>query len=336
KAKKNVKLMMEKLFGMELELMLLHALVDGKKVIISEASVRRDLKLEDEEGVDCLPNSTIFEQLTLMGQQIRRIGKQVSGTQTANLQNSDTHENNDWRIYVRDRLGSRDVHSRLGQWRSPSKSPPSSTIPTDPYHTPTIIQPSTSQPQKTQKPSKLKRKNTQVPQPSGLIEHVAYEVVHKELGDSLVRAATTASSLEVEQDSGNITKTRSKAIPNESSTTATTFTITTEEVTLAHALADLKSTKPKAKGIAFREPELKKPLKKKDQLKLDKEIVLKLQAEIDEEERIPRAKEEKIDEANIAWDDIQAKVDAYYQLAERLQAEEPEQFTIKEKATLFK
>ncbi|GKA24426.1 hypothetical protein Tco_0710459 [Tanacetum coccineum] len=82
------------------------------------------------------------------------------------------------------------------------------------------------------------------------------------------------------------------------STTATTFTITTEEVTLTHALADLKSTKPKAKGIAFREPELEKPLKKKDQLKLDEEIVLKLQAEIDEEERIPRAKEEKIDEAN--------------------------------------
>ncbi|GJV46476.1 hypothetical protein Tco_1431012 [Tanacetum coccineum] len=67
KAKKSVKLMMEKLFGMELELMLLHALVDGKKIIISEASVRRDLKLKDDEGIDCLPNSTIFEQLALMG-----------------------------------------------------------------------------------------------------------------------------------------------------------------------------------------------------------------------------------------------------------------------------
>ncbi|GJR62354.1 ribonuclease H-like domain-containing protein [Tanacetum coccineum] len=76
KAKKSVKLMMEKLFRMELELMLvktingeaqLHALVDGKKIIITEASVRRDLQLADEEGVDCLPNSTIFEQLTLMG-----------------------------------------------------------------------------------------------------------------------------------------------------------------------------------------------------------------------------------------------------------------------------
>ncbi|GKF84786.1 hypothetical protein Tco_0249684, partial [Tanacetum coccineum] len=53
--------------------------------------------------------------------------------------------------------------------------------PIDPHHTPTFIQPST-QPQKTQKPRKPKRKDTQ-------------------LGNSLVRAATTASSLEAEQDS---------------------------------------------------------------------------------------------------------------------------------------
>ncbi|GKF34158.1 hypothetical protein Tco_0107358, partial [Tanacetum coccineum] len=44
----------------------LHALLDGKKVIITESTVRRDLQLEDKEGVDCLPNATIFEQLTLM------------------------------------------------------------------------------------------------------------------------------------------------------------------------------------------------------------------------------------------------------------------------------
>ncbi|GKD81475.1 hypothetical protein Tco_1348314, partial [Tanacetum coccineum] len=70
---------------------------------------------------------------------------------------------------------------------------------------------------------KPKRKDTQVPQPSDPSDNVADEVVHKELGDSLVRAATTASSLEVEQDSGNITKTRSKATPNESSTLGTTL-----------------------------------------------------------------------------------------------------------------
>ncbi|GKC49157.1 putative ribonuclease H-like domain-containing protein, partial [Tanacetum coccineum] len=45
----------------------LPALVDGKKIIIIESIVRRDLQLEDAEGVDCLPNATIFKQLTLLG-----------------------------------------------------------------------------------------------------------------------------------------------------------------------------------------------------------------------------------------------------------------------------
>ncbi|GKC26132.1 hypothetical protein Tco_1033426 [Tanacetum coccineum] len=45
----------------------LHALVDGKKIIVTESTVRRDLQLEDAEGIDCLPNSTIFEELTRIG-----------------------------------------------------------------------------------------------------------------------------------------------------------------------------------------------------------------------------------------------------------------------------
>ncbi|GJT17271.1 hypothetical protein Tco_0875977 [Tanacetum coccineum] len=328
----------------------------------------------------------------------------------------------------------------------------------------------------------VKEKDTQVPSPSGPTNIVADKAVHKELGDSLVRAATTASSLEAEQDSGNITKTRSKATPNESSSLGTTsgggprcqetmgdtiaqtrfenvsklsndpllargntlrsgedslkqkeimelctnlqtrvldlektkttqqneitslkrkkleqkkrskthglkrlykvglgarvessgdkeylvnvqddakmfdvntlasdevfveqevaakdVNLTVDEVTLAQELTALKSVKPKDKGKGkMVKPEPMKPTKKKVQIMLDKEIALKLQADIDEEERIAKAEEEKIDEANITWDDIQAKVDADYQLAKRLQAEEQEQFTIKEKATLFK
>nr|GEV35897.1 ribonuclease H-like domain-containing protein [Tanacetum cinerariifolium] len=40
--------------------------VDGKKVLITESTIRRYLQLEDVEGVDCLPNDVIFDQLTLM------------------------------------------------------------------------------------------------------------------------------------------------------------------------------------------------------------------------------------------------------------------------------
>ncbi|GJV18183.1 putative ribonuclease H-like domain-containing protein [Tanacetum coccineum] len=39
----------------------LQALVDGKKIIITEEIVKRDLQLEGVDGVDCLPNATIFE-----------------------------------------------------------------------------------------------------------------------------------------------------------------------------------------------------------------------------------------------------------------------------------
>nr|GEU67694.1 putative ribonuclease H-like domain-containing protein [Tanacetum cinerariifolium] len=45
----------------------IHTKVDGKKIIVTGSSVRRDLRLADEEGIDCLPNSTIFKQLSLMG-----------------------------------------------------------------------------------------------------------------------------------------------------------------------------------------------------------------------------------------------------------------------------
>ncbi|GKF86440.1 hypothetical protein Tco_0254267, partial [Tanacetum coccineum] len=71
--------------------------------------------------------------------------------------------------------------------------------PTDPHHIPTITQSST-QPQKTQKPRKPKRKDTQVPQLSDPSDNITNKAVHKELGDSLVRVATTASSLEAEHD----------------------------------------------------------------------------------------------------------------------------------------
>ncbi|GJS00924.1 hypothetical protein Tco_0317432 [Tanacetum coccineum] len=75
--------------------------------------------------------------------------------------------------------------------------------PTEPQHTPTTASPSniepipiiasSSQPQKTHK----------------------HETVHEERGDSMERAATTAASLDAEQDSGNIIRTQSMATLNE-------------------------------------------------------------------------------------------------------------------------
>ncbi|GJU23008.1 putative ribonuclease H-like domain-containing protein [Tanacetum coccineum] len=73
-----------------------------------------------------------------------------------------------------------------------------SAMPTDPQHTPTIIQPSTSQPLLKQRSRKPKRKDTKVPQPSGPTDNVADEAVNEEMDDNLEMVATTATSLDVE------------------------------------------------------------------------------------------------------------------------------------------
>nr|GEU71479.1 uncharacterized mitochondrial protein AtMg00810-like [Tanacetum cinerariifolium] len=45
----------------------IQALVDKQKVIITEESIRSDLKFDDAEGTACLPNDTIFEELARIG-----------------------------------------------------------------------------------------------------------------------------------------------------------------------------------------------------------------------------------------------------------------------------
>nr|GEW79739.1 hypothetical protein [Tanacetum cinerariifolium] len=76
-----------------------------------------------------------------------------------------------------------------------------------------------------------------------------------------------------------------------------------------------------------------------EQERLDEEAAKRLQAKFNEEEILAREKAQKEQEAYIAlietWDDIQAKIDANHQLAERFQAQEQEDLSDVETATLF-
>ncbi|GKF45041.1 hypothetical protein Tco_0131593 [Tanacetum coccineum] len=97
--------------------------------------------------------------------------------------------------------------------------------PSEPHHIPTTASPSdiepipivasSSQPKKTHKHRRTKRKATEISQSSRPTTLIADKTVHEERGDSVERDATTASSLEAEQGSGNILKTQSTAITNE-------------------------------------------------------------------------------------------------------------------------
>nr|GEX53918.1 hypothetical protein [Tanacetum cinerariifolium] len=65
----------------------LQALVDRKKVVVTEAAIRDTLRLDDAEGVDCLPNEEIFIELARIGYKkpstnlhSKRLSSQASGS----------------------------------------------------------------------------------------------------------------------------------------------------------------------------------------------------------------------------------------------------------------
>ncbi|GJT39407.1 hypothetical protein Tco_0939272 [Tanacetum coccineum] len=146
----------------------------------------------------------------------------------------------------------------------------------------------------------------------------------------------------------------------EVSTASLTKTLTTDDLTLSQTLMEIKSAKPNVKGVVIGEQsesttrtrpqqlpskdkgkaimeEPEKPTKRKDQIRHDEEVAQRLQAqmqaELEEEDRLVRQREE---EANIvSWDNVQAMIDADYQMAQQMQAEEQEKLSIEEKSKLF-
>ncbi|GJU10550.1 hypothetical protein Tco_1132946 [Tanacetum coccineum] len=96
--------------------------------------------------------------------------------------------------------------------------------PTEPQPAPSTTQPrieeqipvtESSSPQNTQSPRQALQEDTQLPQTSVPIPNVADEAVFKEWDDRVVRATTTAASLDAAQASGNISKTQSTAMSND-------------------------------------------------------------------------------------------------------------------------
>ncbi|GJS59718.1 putative ribonuclease H-like domain-containing protein [Tanacetum coccineum] len=87
------------------------------------------------------------------------------------------------------------------------------------------------------------RRDLQLEDAEGVDYNVADEAVNEEMDDSLVRAATTATSLDIEQDRGNINKTQSKATLNEQvpqDNSSRVLALETTKTTQATEIASLK------------------------------------------------------------------------------------------------
>ncbi|GJX42065.1 hypothetical protein Tco_0257055 [Tanacetum coccineum] len=310
----------------------LQALVDGKKVIITETSVRRDLQLEDAEGIECLPNADIFEQLSLMvflDKQVgdmsthdeifvtpshtkkvfgnmKRVGKGFSGVVTPLFPTMMVQAQEE----IVNTLGSGEDKMKLKELMDLCTKLSNRVLDLE-----------TTKTAQAKEIASLKKRVTKLER-----KRKSKTLWMKRLF-KVGRSAQVVSSEDEEQSEKVVEKVVSNA---EVSAAAT---ISTEEITLAQALAELRSAKPKVvdKGKAkMIEPE--KPLKIKEQIRLDEELAFKLQAEEEEQARLAR---EKAEEANISWDTVQAMIEADRLLAERLQAREQEELTDEEKAILF-
>ncbi|GJX29180.1 hypothetical protein Tco_0237259 [Tanacetum coccineum] len=212
-----------------------------------------------------------------------------------------------------------------------------------------------------QRSRRPKRKDTQVPQSSVPSDNIEDEAVNEEMDDSLVRAATTASSLEAKQDS---------VLDLENTKTAQAQEITSLKLRVkklekkggsrTHKLKRLYKVGRSARVISSDEASLgdqedaSKQGRKIDDIDKDAEITLvdetqgdqirhdeevaqrlqaQLQAELKEEDSLVRQREK---EANIvSWDHVQAMIYADYQMAQQMQAEEQENLSIEEKSKLF-
>ncbi|GJX97250.1 hypothetical protein Tco_0353048 [Tanacetum coccineum] len=236
----------------------LQALVDGKKIIVTEVSIRNSLQLNDKEGMDCFPNATIFEELTRMGYEklsqkltfykaffspqwkflIHTILQCLSAKTTAWNEFSSTmasaiiclatNQKFNFSKYIfesmvknLDNAGKFLMYPRFVQVFLDKQLEGMSShkrIYVTPSHTKKIF-------------GNMKRVGKgflgrETPLfPTMVVRNQAEmgedEAVYKERDDSLERAATTATGLDAEQDRGNINKTQSKATPNESSSSGT-------------------------------------------------------------------------------------------------------------------
>ncbi|GJW28223.1 hypothetical protein Tco_0045098 [Tanacetum coccineum] len=305
-------------------------------------------KLNDEEGTDCLPNATIFEELTRIGakttawnkfsstmasaiiclatNQKFNFSKYIFESMVKNLDNAAVIEElDDSLVRVATTATGLDAKRDSGNIDKIQ----SKATPNEPSSLGTSSDEASLGDQKDA--SKQERKINDIDKDAEitLVQQTQGRYSDKEMFDIGVLDGDEVLA--------------------ESKVSVKDMNLSVDEVTLAQALAALKSvkvycTRPKAKGLVIHEEEqattptvssqqpskdkgkgimVEEPvkMKKKDQISLDEELAFKLQAE-EEEERFAREKSQREEETNIvSWDNIQAMIDADYQMAQQMQEE---------------
>ncbi|GJT39928.1 retrovirus-related pol polyprotein from transposon TNT 1-94 [Tanacetum coccineum] len=272
----------------------LTATIDGKVKIVTEASVRRHLQLANSDGISSLTNTKIFEQLSLIGENIPLFPAMIV--------------------------------------QGPVIQGEGSTHPVESHHTPTSA-PSTSQPPISPTSRRTTRQESVVPQPRSPTQSpIADEAASTGVDVRYGGATTIVTGLEAGQGSGNIDKTptmsqdssllrvntlrsdagkiqgrhehdmefnfdldAAKDVSTAEKDDSTVKSVSTAGAAVTTARA-ASASKDKGKGkIDESEPVQTKTKLQQEQERLGYEAAVRLQAELEEEERqrITRRLQEK-------------------------------------------
>ncbi|GKA21746.1 hypothetical protein Tco_0701735 [Tanacetum coccineum] len=381
----------DRVFGMELELMLLMLSGINLLLLLKVNAARHKLTTaveKDAEGVDCLPNATIFKQRTLMGSKTTA-WNEFSSTMASAVTCLATNQKFNFSKYIFESMVKNlDNAGKILMYPSLERAATTATSLDAEQDRGNI--------NKTQSKATLNElsslgtssgsgprrqetmRDTIALNWVGLSRRVEFadeeglgeEDVSKQgrIADIDADAGINLVSIHFDVDTYMFIVHDLVSVGVVETKVASKYVnLSVDEVTLAQALATLKitaaSTRPKAKGlviheeeqettptVSFQQPsqvkvqdkgkgkmvEPENPMKKKELIRFDEEIALKLQAKFDEEVRLARKKAKKEEEANIvSWDNVQAMIDVDYQMAQQMQAEEQEKLSIEEKSKLF-
>ncbi|GJY72979.1 copia protein [Tanacetum coccineum] len=303
----NVADLLTKAFDVSRFQYLIATLVDKKKIVITESTIRRDLHLEDAEGTDCLPTATIIEEL------IRMSGEPIEN-EAANEEHVPTHSN-DPLLSGEDRLKLNELmelctnlSQRVLNLEKTKTSVTSQTAES------TKLKERVKKLEKRNKSRtpglKRLRKGRKIADINKVEEVTLIDETHGRNDDNLMFDTNVLDEQEVEVEKTliEIKATKPKAVTTAATTTKTAVTRPEARGVVVQEPSEFTTTKSQPSQLPHAidkgtskmvEPE--KPLKKKDQIFINEEIAQRLQeelqAELEEVERLARQKEE---DANIA------------------------------------
>ncbi|GJW77920.1 hypothetical protein Tco_0139602 [Tanacetum coccineum] len=291
----------------------LTAIIDGKVKIVTEASVRRPLQLADSYGISSLPNTEIFEQLSLMGPK-KTSWEQFSSNIATAIICLATNRKLNFSKLIFDGMG-------------PVVQGEGSTHPVESHHIPTSA-PSTLKPPISPTSRRTTRQESVVPQPRSPTQSpVANKVASTGVDVRYGGATTTITGLEAGQDNGNIDKT--PTMPHDSPLLRKVESLDT----------DLQQTKL-TYGVTYTKL-IKKVKKLENKVKSSQArrrasiIVSDDEDDLEDPSKQGRKIAEIDQDPAISLEDIQARVEADEELAQRLQAEEREMYTKVEQARML-